>query len=97
MKMNIYLKPRPDVLDIVFPNYSNEDTKEIHKICRKHIKGYGGHRWNKEHEMIEFHCEQDIGPWDLERLYKELEDWAYPPAQSEESKPEITQIPPEDE
>lgn len=84
--MKIYLKSRPEVLDMVFPNWNEKDTKEIHRICRKHWPSYGGHRWLKEQQMIEFHAEQDIGPWDLERLWAELEAWAYPEAQEEIGK-----------
>lgn len=91
--MNIYLKQRPDSLDLCFPNHDPKDTKMIHQICRKHWPTYGGHRWNKEHQMIEFHAEQDIGPWDLERLWAELEQWAYP---EPELKTEETQTPPAD-
>lgn len=94
--MNIYKYPRPQTLDIVFPNHDANDIKEIHKICRKHIKGYGGHRWNKQEQVIEFHAEEAIGPWTMERLFQELEDWAY---QEPEVEPKLdeAQSPPPDE
>jgi hypothetical protein len=75
--MNIYYKTFPISLDIVFTATDPKDLKEIHSICRKHIKTYGGFRLDKKLNQVEFHAEQDIGAWDLERLYKELEDMAY--------------------
>lgn len=75
--MNKYYKEFPVSLDIVFTATQPQDIKEIHAICRKHIKGYGGHRLEKSINQVEFHAEEDISPWDLERLYKDLEDTFY--------------------
>lgn len=88
--MNIYIKQYPQQLDLVFTAHDPKDIKAVHAICRKHITGYGGHRAIKGTDTVEFHCEQDIGPWDLERLYQALEAWAYPEPEPEgENKNEI--------
>ena len=82
--MGIYLKQYPISIDLVWLSTNPAEKKEIHKICRKHIKGYEGYRLNKELDQVEFYAEQDFSDWDLEKLYQELESWAF----SLEEKPD---------
>ena len=73
----IHYKTFPVSLDIVFSSHNPQDNKEVHAIMRKHIKGYEGFRLNKPLNQVEIHSEVEPSAWTLERLYKDLEDWAY--------------------
>jgi hypothetical protein len=75
--MSIHYKTFPPSLDIVFSSHNQQDNKEVHAIMRKHITGYQGFRLNKPLNQVEIHSEVEPSAWTMERLYTDLEDWAY--------------------
>jgi hypothetical protein len=89
--MTIHYKTFPDSLDIVFTTTNPAEKKEIHTIMRKHITGYEGYRLDKTINQVEIHSQVEPSAWTMERLYKDLEDWAYghlyPKAETELAQP----------
>ena len=75
--MTIHYKTFPPSLDILFTTTNPAEKKEIHAIMRQHITGYLGYRLDKTINQVEIHSEIEPSAWTMERLYKDLEDWAY--------------------
>jgi hypothetical protein len=75
--MSIHYKTFPPSLDIVFTTTNPAEKKEIHTIIRGHITGYLGYRLDKTINQVEIHSQVEPSAWTMERLYTDLEHWAY--------------------